>query len=113
MIKNDIRKGLTLEKMGQKIEIVADYNYNIFTKNTIIDGGDFDLIYADPPHLIKTSGIMFKTYTDLNAYQLLSVEQDLINMLNNLNDNLSKKGVVFIKWNNRDFTLRHLFKTQD
>ena len=38
---------------------------------------------------MNTSGIMFITYTDLNTYQLLTVEQDLINMLNNLNDNLS------------------------
>ena len=110
VVKNDIRKDLTLEKMGQKIKIVADYDYNIFAENTIIDGGDFNLIYADPPHLITTSGIMFKTYTDLNAYQLLTVEQDLINMLNNLNDNLSANGVVLIKWNNTDFSLRPLFK---
>ena len=110
VVKNDIRKNLTLDKMGQKIEIIADHNKNMFAKNTIIDGGEFNLIYADPPHLIKTSDIMFKTYTDLNAYQLLTVEQDLINMLNNLNDNLSANGVVLIKWNNRDFSLRPLFK---
>jgi hypothetical protein len=41
VVKNDIRKDLTLEKMGQKIKIVADYDYNIFAENTIIDGGDF------------------------------------------------------------------------
>ncbi|HOH95441.1 MAG TPA: hypothetical protein PK612_04715, partial [Bacilli bacterium] len=62
------------------------------------------------PHLVTASGIMFKTYTDLNAYQLLTVEQDLINMLNNLNDNLSANGVVLIKWNNKDFSLKPLFK---
>jgi site-specific DNA-adenine methylase len=110
VVKNDIRKGLTLEKQGQIIEIIADYNYNMFSENTIIDNGEFDLIYADPPHLINASGIMFKTYTDLNAYQLLSVEYDLINMLNNLNDNLSVNGVVIIKWNNKDFALKPLFK---
>lgn len=110
VIKNDIRKGQIIYKEKQKVEIIADYNYNIFAENTIIDGGEFNLIYADPPHLIKASGIMFKTYTDLNAYQLLTVEQDLINMLNNLNDNLSANGVVLIKWNNKDFSLRPLFK---
>ena len=109
VVKNDIRKGLTLEKQGQIIKIVADYNNNMFAENTIIDGGGFNLIYADPPHLITTSGIMFKTYTDLNAYQLLTVEQDLINMLNNLNDNLSANGVVLIKWTIR-FSIDPLFK---
>ncbi len=110
VVKNDIRKGLTFDKMGQKIEIVADYDYNIFKENTIIDGGKFNLIYADPPHLLNTSGILYKTYTDLNAYQLLTIEQDLINMLNNLNDNLSINGVVIIKWNNKEFSLKSLFK---
>lgn len=110
VIKNDIRKNLTLKKQDQIIEIVADYNYNMFRENTIIDGGNFNLIYADPPHLINVSGIMYKTYTDLNAYQLLTVEQDLINMLNNLNDNLSDNGIVIIKWNNKHFSLKPLFK---
>ena len=110
VIKNDIRKGLTINKQDQIIEIIADYNYNIFGENTIIDGGNFNLIYADPPHLRKTSGIMFKTYTDLTAYQLLTIEQDIINMLNNFNDNLSENGVVIIKWNNKDFQLKPLFK---
>ena len=110
VVKNDIRKGLTLEKQGQIIEIIADYNHNIFKENTIIDDGEFNLIYADPPHLINTSGIIYKTYTDLNAYQLLTVEHDLINMLNNLNNNLATNGVVLIKWNNKDFSLKPLFK---
>lgn len=110
VVKNDIRKGLTLNKKGQIIEIVADYDYNIFAENTIIDKGNFNLIYADPPHLINSSGIIFTTYTDLNAYQLLTIEQDLINMLNNINDNLSVNGVVLIKWNNKDFPLKPLFK---
>ncbi len=110
VVKNDIRKGLTLNKKGQIIEIVADYNYNIFAENTIIDKGNFNLIYADPPHLINTSGIMFTTYTDLTAYQLLTIENDIINMLNNINDNLSVNGVVLIKWNNKDFPLKPLFK---
>lgn len=53
---------------------------------------------------------MFKTYTDLSTYQLLTIEQDLINMLNNLNNNLAENGIVFIKWNNSNLSLRPLFK---
>ncbi len=108
VIKNDIRKGQIIFTQGQKVEIIADYNFNMFNDGVIIDGGNYDLIYADPPHLITTSGIMYKKYTDLTAYQLLSVEYDLISLLNNLNDNLAESGVVIIKWNNTDFGLKDL-----
>lgn len=108
VIKNDIRKGQIVYKQKQKVEIIADYNFNMFSDGVIIDGGNYDLIYADPPHLITTSGLMYKTYTDLTAYQLLSVEYDLISLLNNLNDNLAENGIVIIKWNNTDFRLKDL-----
>lgn len=108
VIKNDIRKGQVIFKQAQKVEIIADYDFNMFCEGVLIEGGNYDLIYADPPHLITTSGLMYKTYTDLTAYQLLSVEYDLISLLNNLNNNLAENGVVIIKWNNTDFGLKDL-----
>lgn len=98
--KNDIRNGV-FDVLGfQSIEIKPDFNYNMFQENLIINGGEYDLIYADPPHLKYTNenSIMDIKYTSLKSYMITSLEVDLINMLNNLYINLKVGGICIIKW---------------
>lgn len=112
VIKNDIRNG-EIDVLGfQKINIETDFNYNMFQKDLIIDGGNFDLIYADPPHLVDVSekSIMHIKYTSLKTYMITSLEIDIINMLNNLYNNLKYNGICIIKWNNKDIKLKEYIK---
>ena len=82
------------------IEIKPDFNYNMFQENLIINGGEYDLIYADPPHLkdANENSIMHIKYTSLKSYMITSLEVDIINMLNNLYINLKVGGICIIKW---------------
>lgn len=108
VIKNDIRNG-EIDVLGfQKINIETDFNYNMFQENLIIDGGNFDLIYADPPHLVELSekSIMHIKYTSLKTYMITSLEIDIINMLINLYNNLKYNGICILKWNNTDIKIR-------
>ncbi len=98
--KNDIRNGI-FDILGvQSIEIKPDFNYNMFQENLIINGGEYDLIYADPPHLKEANenSIMHIKYTSLKTYMITSLEVDIINMLNNLYINLKVGGICIIKW---------------
>lgn len=95
VIKNDVRKG-TFDILGQKIVINPNTSYDMFDDNLIDISAD--LVYLDPPFLIKNNGIMGKKYTSLGE-----------NHLAKLNNMLFKSSLIakhaIIKFSSNDIEL--------
>ena len=96
VIKNDIRNGEYLIGNRQKIFIKPDTDIDMFKKHDkFIMLENFDIIYLDPPHSLRTTGIINEKYTHL--------PKDWESAINNMWDNVNKLAVpnttIILKWN--------------
>lgn len=110
VLKNDIRFGefykldsCDSNQYNQKLSIITDYNVDVL--NQIINKHDLpisDIVYADPPHLVNATGIMFKTYGTL--FDNWSWQLD--NLVENCNIVCNK--ILIFKWNDKDISYQDL-----
>lgn len=103
VIKNDIREGVFSICNGMqyiKIEPNTKFdllNYVNYDNKFLLYCGKFDMVYADPPHLINKSGVINEKYTSLNKLNYLT---QIKNMIINAS-HLTNRWFI-LKWNDKD-----------
>ena len=113
VVKNDIRNGEFLIGGRQKIIIEPNTSINMFEFVEEIDikyikscsfTNEFDLIYLDPPHSLKTTGIMNEKYTHLPNDWMKTIS----NMFANTDRLANQKTTIILKWNENEIPIKEI-----
>lgn len=109
VLKNDIRNGSYIKGENthkpQTIVITPDIQFDVL--NQKLKPGDIpihEVVYADPPHIVNATGIMFETYGTLFD----NWRDQLDNLFYNLN--LITGNVLIFKWNDRSISSKNIIK---
>jgi len=103
IIKNDIRNGNhDYENNFMKINLYINSDFQIDVLNKRISEGELprcEIVYADPPHIVKARDIIFYKYGTLTTYW----NEQIDNLFYNLN--VVTEKILLFKWNDRSISV--------
>ena len=109
VIKNDLRVGKYIVGGRQNIFIKPNCRLDMFRENSCIAMEQkIDIIYLDPPHSLKTTGIMNEKYTHLPENWITAINNMWKNVCCLSNHNLN--SVIILKWNENEISINTILK---